>query len=126
MVFGGRRLTMSNAKQISSEPLARTEDTNLTAMAARAGEAVALLKGLANESRLMILCILAEGELSVNQLNKRLALSQPALSQHLALLREQGLVETRRDGQAIFYRLAESPALAVVKVLHQQFCGPDT
>lgn len=101
------------------------EDADFTAMAASAGEAVALLKGLANESRLLVMCILAEGELSVTQLNSRLKLSQSALSQHLALLRDQGLVETRRVGQTIYYRLAESPALAVVRVLHQYFCGPD-
>ena len=87
-------------------------------------EAVILLKGLANERRLLIMCILAEGELSVNQLNERLALSQSALSQHLAVLREQGLVNTRRDGQVIYYRLAESPALEVIRVLHDQFCSP--
>jgi len=117
---------MSDSKQTKSGSRTGIEDTDLTAMAARAGEAVALLKGLANETRLLVMCILAEGELSVNQLNNRLALSQSALSQHLALLREQGLVETRRDGQTIFYRLAESPALAIVKVLHQQFCSQAT
>jgi len=116
---------MARSKQIRPDQPAPYQDAELTAIAERAGEAVVLLKGLANESRLMVMCILAEGELSVSQLNNRLALSQSALSQHLALLREQGLVETRRVGQTIFYSLAESPALAVVRVLHQYFCGSD-
>jgi len=92
------------------------------AMQQNAAEAVALLKSLANESRLMILCVLTEGEHSVGELNKRIKLSQSALSQHLAVLREQGLVNTRRESQTIYYSLAESPAMNVIELLHQVYC----
>ncbi len=92
------------------------------AMQQNATEAVTLLKGLANESRLMIMCVLSEGEFSVGQLNKRIKLSQSALSQHLAVLREQGLVNTRRESQTIYYRLADSPAMNVIGLLHEVYC----
>lgn len=91
-------------------------------MQQNATEAVTLLKGLANESRLMIMCVLTEGELSVGQLNQRISLSQSALSQHLAVLREQGLVKTRRESQTIYYRLADSPAMNVIGLLHEVYC----
>jgi DNA-binding transcriptional ArsR family regulator len=87
-----------------------------------AGDAVSVLKSLANESRLIIMCILAEGECSVGQLNERVDLSQSALSQHLAVLREQGLVRTRRESQTIFYRLADTPALKIIHLLHDIYC----
>ena len=95
---------------------------DFNAMQQNATEAVTLLKGLANESRLMIMCVLTEGELSVGQLNKRIKLSQSALSQHLAVLREQGLVNTRRESQTIYYRLADSPAMNVIGLLHEVYC----
>jgi DNA-binding transcriptional ArsR family regulator len=106
----------------------RTRDTgsavslDFDAMQQNAAEAVALLKGLANERRLMIMCVLTEGELSVGQLNQRIDLSQSALSQHLATLRQQGLVNTRRESQTIFYSLAGSPALSVIELLHETYC----
>jgi ArsR family transcriptional regulator, virulence genes transcriptional regulator len=87
-----------------------------------ASEAVSLLKGLANESRLMIMCVLSEGEHSVGELNRRILLSQSALSQHLGILREQGLVLTRRERQTIYYRLADTPALAIIRELHHVYC----
>jgi DNA-binding transcriptional ArsR family regulator len=68
------------------------------------------------------MCILTEGELSVGQLNQRIKLSQSALSQHLAVLREQGLVSTRRESQTIYYRLAESRAMNLIEVLHEVYC----
>ncbi len=92
------------------------------AMSRNAVNAACLLKGLANESRLVIMCVLAEGESSVGQLNERVNLSQSALSQHLAVLREQGLVQTRRESQTIYYRLAETPALQVITLLHDIYC----
>ena len=91
-------------------------------MQRNAADAVTLLKGLANESRLMIMCVLSEGEVSVGELNKRIELSQSALSQHLAVLRDQGLVKTRRESQTIYYRLAESPAMEVIELLHNVYC----
>ncbi|HLF31952.1 MAG TPA: metalloregulator ArsR/SmtB family transcription factor [Xanthomonadales bacterium] len=96
--------------------------TDWEAMRRSASDAVFLLKGLANENRLIILCLLAEGECSVGQLNQRVDLSQSALSQHLAVLREQGLVQTRRESQTIYYRLADTPALEIIKLLHDTYC----
>ena len=93
------------------------------AMKRNATDAVSLLKGLANESRLMIMCVLSEGEVSVGQLNQRIRLSQSALSQHLAVLREQGLVQTRRESQTIYYSLADTAAMDIVELLHEAYCG---
>lgn len=103
-----------NSKGVSS--------MDFDAMQEKASEAVTLLKGLANESRLMIMCVLAEGEHSVGELNKRIKLSQSALSQHLAVLRDQGMVNTRRESQTIYYRLADSPAMNVIGLLHDVYC----
>lgn len=90
-----------------------------------AGRAASLLRTLANERRLMILCQLVEGELSVGALQPRVGLSQSALSQHLALLREEGVVATRREGQSIFYRVADPAALRVLQTLAELFCPPE-
>ena len=93
--------------------------------AAQAAEAVSLLKALANEPRLLVLCHLAEGqELSVGDLAQRVGLSQSALSQHLAKLREQNLVTTRKDAQSVFYRVSDPKALQLLALLHDLFC-PD-
>ncbi|MSQ99340.1 MAG: ArsR family transcriptional regulator [Xanthomonadales bacterium] len=117
---------MSTAKQKypAKRTLARNKLAGLDwkAMRRSASDAASLLKGLANESRLIILCVLAEGECSVRQLNERVDLSQSALSQHLAVLREQGLVQTRRVSQTIFYRLTETPARKIIKLLHDIYC----
>ncbi|MBZ0221938.1 MAG: winged helix-turn-helix transcriptional regulator [Dokdonella sp.] len=96
---------------------------DLQQMRAHAGDASRLLKTLGNDKRLLILCQLAEGERSVGQLNEHLDLSQPALSQHLAVLRDENLVTTRRDGQTIHYALAEGPAARVIQLLHEIYCG---
>jgi len=98
------------------------EEPDWEAMRRSAADAVCLLKSLANEYRLAILCVLAEGETSVAQLNQCINLSQSALSQHLALLREQGLVQTRRERHTVFYRLADTPALKVITLLHDIYC----
>lgn len=88
-----------------------------------AQSATELLKALANPHRLQILCVLGEGELSVGALNARIPLSQSALSQHLAVLRKDGLVTTRRESQTIFYRVTTGPALDLIRVLHGHFCS---
>ena len=93
-------------------------------MQVSAQEASRLLKALANEQRLMILCQLTEGERSVSELGSRVTLSQSALSQHLARLREDGLVATRRESQTIYYRLASKAAEAVIQTLYRTFCRP--
>jgi DNA-binding transcriptional ArsR family regulator len=92
-------------------------------MRLHAPDAAGLMKALGNESRLMILCSLTEGELSVGQLNEIIPLSQSALSQQLARLRTQGLVETRRDSQTIFYSLSAGPAEQVIQLLHDIYCA---
>ena len=92
-------------------------------MRSHAADAAGLMKALGNESRLMILCTLVDGERSVSELNAVIPLSQSALSQQLARLRSQGLVETRRESQAIFYSLAPGPADKIIHVLHDIYCG---
>jgi DNA-binding transcriptional ArsR family regulator len=94
-------------------------------LAARASEAETLLKALANRSRLMILCDLYGGERSVNELCATLELSQPTLSQHLARLRADGLVHTRRDAQKIHYSLADPGVARMIGLLHDMFCGQE-
>lgn len=100
------------------------ENLDLQAMEEHASEAARLLKAMANEHRLLILCHLAEGELSVGNLNERIDLSQSSLSQHLAVLRQCGLVETRRESQIIHYRLADGPAVEVMRTLYERYCAP--
>ena len=96
---------------------------NTDDMKNNAGQAVGLLKQLANENRLWILCQLLEGELSVGELNQRVELSQSALSQHLAKLRQDGLVSTRKDGLNVYYSL-DNPAVAkVLETLHGIYCA---
>ena len=97
---------------------------DITRFEASAGEAAKLLRALANERRLMILCQLTDGERSVGELQPLVGLSQSALSQHLAVLREEGLVLTRRDAQTIHYSLAPGPAAAVMHTLHGIYCAP--
>lgn len=100
------------------------EGSAADAMAENAGSAARLLKLLANERRLMILCLLVDQELSVGEINARLDLSQSALSQHLALLREDGLVQTRREARTIYYSLPPGPASRVLATLHGIYCAP--
>ncbi|WP_369943444.1 ArsR/SmtB family transcription factor [Xanthomonas medicagonis] len=100
-----------------------TPTLDAEAMQAHATEAARLLKALGNEKRLLLLCLLVDHEQSVGELNARVDLSQSALSQHLALLREDGLVQTRRDGQTIYYSLAPGPAQRILDTLHAIYCG---
>lgn len=90
-----------------------------------AGRAAALLRLLGNEKRLMILCQLVDGERSVGQLQTLVGLSQSSLSQHLALLREEAVVVTRRESQTIFYRIADPAAMRVIETLAELFCPPE-
>ena len=87
-----------------------------------AREASGLLKTLGNEHRLMILCTLLDGERSVGDLVETIGLSQSALSQHLARLRRDGLVRTRRASQTIYYRVSGAEAPAVLATLHSLYC----
>jgi ArsR family transcriptional regulator, virulence genes transcriptional regulator len=101
-------------------------DMNMGELQSRALRAAGLLKAMSNPVRLMVLCQLAESEKSVGELEKVAAVSQSALSQHLALLRDKGVVATRREGQTIFYRISDPAALRVIATLAEMFCpeGP--
>lgn len=92
-------------------------------MQVHAAEAATLMRAFGNESRLMILCALADGEHSVGELNELVPLSQSALSQQLARLRREGLVTTRRESQVIHYSLADGPADKIIHALHDIFCA---
>ncbi len=94
-------------------------------MQVHAAEASMLLRTLGNPQRLMILCHLVEGELGVSELYARLSLSQSALSQHLAILREAGIVVARRDGVQVFYALRSGPSQQVMATLHDIYCAAD-
>ena len=87
-----------------------------------ADSATRQLKALANVNRLMILCILCEGELSVTELNELIDISQSALSQHLAKLRDDEIVTTRRESQTIYYSIADGVAKGIIQVLHDHYC----
>ncbi len=109
-----------------NDPSSRTlRGLDFDTMQQHAAEAVLLLKGLANESRLMIMCVLSEGEMSVGELNRRIHLSQSALSQHLGILREQGLVATRRESQTIYYRISDPDLEVLMAALYEAFCKDD-
>jgi DNA-binding transcriptional ArsR family regulator len=100
---------------------------DMLALEQKAAEAARLLRLLANERRLLLLCHLAgAGELSVSAMAGMVGLSQPALSQHLARLREDGLVATRKSAQAVFYRLADPKAARLLEVLRELYCPPET
>lgn len=98
---------------------------NLALFEESAARAAGLLRLLGNEKRLMVLCQLAGGELSVGEIQARVGMSQSGLSQHLALLREDGVVTTRRESQTIYYRIADPAALRVIETLAELFCPPD-
>ena len=99
------------------------ETARLGPFEVQARNAASLLKAMSNECRLLVLCHLAEsGELSVGQLVDRVGLSQSALSQHLAKLREEGLVTTRKEAQTVFYRVGDPKAGQVLALLHDLFC----
>src|SRR6516165_6124747 len=91
-------------------------------MSQAADGAVGLLQSLGNKSRLMIMCQLLEGEKSVGQLAEFLQARESTVSQHLALLRKDRLVTTRRDGQTIFYSISSDPARRIIELLYEIYC----
>lgn len=100
-------------------------DQNLHQMQQYAGEASALLKSMANELRLMILCQLSQQEMSVGDLAKVVPLSQSALSQHLGVLRRERLVKTRRKSQFVWYSLDSEEAMSIINTLYDLYCAPN-
>jgi DNA-binding transcriptional ArsR family regulator len=99
---------------------------NMSAMRDAAGSASRLMKVLSNPDRLLILCQLAQGERRVGELEDLLGIVQPTLSQQLTVLRDESLVATRRDGKHIHYRINSPAVLAVIQVLHANFCRTET
>ena len=108
--------SQESSRRGGSHPLAR-------AIRPHADKAATLLKALANEQRLLILCILLDGPHTVGELNARVALSQSALSQHLSVLRESGVVTTEREAQSVRYSLPEGAVTEIIRILHDEFCA---
>ncbi len=105
-------------------PIMDTATLDLQDMQAATGRACELMKVLSNPDRLLILCQLSQQELCVGEIEARLGIMQPTLSQQLTVLRDKELVSTRREGKNIYYQLASGPALAVMNTLFEQFCHP--
>lgn len=95
---------------------------NMEAMRSAAREASTVLRALANEDRLLLLCQLSQGEKSVSELEELLDLHQPSLSQQLGVLRNEGLVSTRRDGKRIYYSVADEKVLALLATMYGLYC----
>jgi ArsR family transcriptional regulator len=106
--------------------MAMTQSLSLKQMHAAAGRACRLMKALANPDRLMLLCQLAEREMSVGELEAALGIPQPTLSQQLTVLRAEALVQTRREGKRVHYSVRSREALAVLRALYDQFCKRGT
>jgi DNA-binding transcriptional ArsR family regulator len=101
------------------------EPRSLLDLQERATEAATLLKALANPDRLMLMCQLVSGERSVSELGSLTGIAQPSLSQQLGVLRGERLVDTRREGKHVVYRIASPAAMAVLEALYALFCAPD-
>ncbi|WP_448567068.1 ArsR/SmtB family transcription factor [Thalassotalea ganghwensis] len=97
-------------------------DIDIAEMRQHATKAAEMLKAMSNENRLLILCHLGKQEMSVTELNEQIDLSQSSLSQHLARLRSDGLVETRRESQTIYYRIGNPSVLTLINCLQKEFC----
>ncbi len=108
-----------------TETIAENAHTH-TAMSGRAEEVAVLLKTLSHPARLMLACTLAEGEFSVGQLEAELGITQPTLSQQLTVLREAGIVTTRREAKQIFYRLTQDKAARLIEAMYGIFCETET
>ncbi len=111
---------MSVNKRMDIEPALAADD-----MATRAAEAANFLKALSHEGRLMILCHLSAGEKSVTALEDLLSARQAAVSQHLARLRNEGLVAARRDGKVIYYSIKDPKVRAMIALVYEMFCGAE-
>lgn len=101
-----------------------TANLNINQMRERAGEATGVLRVLAHEDRLLLLCQLSQAELCVSDLETQLDIRQPSLSQQLGVLRREGLVDTRREGKHIYYRIADSRVLTLLQTLYELYCEP--
>lgn len=99
---------------------------DVEALRRSADRAVSALKLLANEDRLLLLCQLAQGEMCVSELEEKLNIRQPTLSQQLGVLREVGVVSTRRQGKNIFYGVADPELLQILALLHRLYCPKES
>jgi DNA-binding transcriptional ArsR family regulator len=93
-------------------------------MRSSASEATTLLRALAHDDRLLLLCQLSQTELCVGDIEEQLQIRQPTLSQQLGVLRREGLVETRREGRNIYYRVGDDKALRLLRALYDLYCAP--
>jgi DNA-binding transcriptional ArsR family regulator len=101
------------------------QSTSVSQMRIAAGETSIVLRTLANEDRLLLLCQLSQGEMSVSELEAALDIRQPTLSQQLGVLRTENLVQTRRDGKRIFYSVSDPKVLTLLNVLYALYCPKD-
>jgi DNA-binding transcriptional ArsR family regulator len=109
---------------MSPQAATKIRDLDIEMMIENAHQASEFLKALSHEVRLVILCLLVEGERSVTEIERMLSLRQPAVSQQLARLRADKLVETRRDGKNVYYALARPEVREIIGSLHAAFCRP--
>jgi DNA-binding transcriptional ArsR family regulator len=116
--------TATSARPAAAPKIKLPSGLDVDMMLANARQASEFLKALSHEVRLLILCFLIEGEKSVTEIEKMLKLRQPAVSQQLARLRSEGLVEARRNGKNIYYSLARTEVRDVIGALHDAFCRP--
>ena len=100
------------------------EKVDLAELQRAAAAASSLLKVLANQDRLLLLCQMTQGEYCVSELEELTGVRQPTLSQQLTVLRDEAMVSTRREGKQIYYQIASTEAMAVMQVLYEQFCSP--
>lgn len=117
----GVQLELSNKSDKVSDLM--QNDIDVAAMVTNAESAAKWLKAIANPYRLMILCLLLDKELSVTELNATVPLSQSALSQHLAVLRTEDLVDTRKSSQIVYYKLKDEQVTQVISILHSRYCA---
>ncbi|WP_160153885.1 helix-turn-helix transcriptional regulator [Microbulbifer sp. ALW1] len=100
-----------------------TSDFQLDKMRTAAGEASLLLRSLGNQDRLLLLCQLSQEELCVSDIEERLAIRQPSLSQQLGVLRREGLVTARKEGKRVYYQVADPKVLSLLQTLYQLYCA---
>ena len=104
---------------------AKEEEMDFEQLRTSAGQACGLLKVLANQDRLLLLCQMSQGDYCVSELEERTGIRQPTLSQQLTVLREEEVVNSRREGKQIFYSIASGEAMAVMKLLYELYCGTE-
>ncbi|MFA0813108.1 ArsR/SmtB family transcription factor [Microbulbifer epialgicus] len=100
-----------------------TSNLDFDRMRESAGQAANMLRSLANQDRLVLLCQLSQEELNVGELEARLGIRQPSLSQQLGILRREGLVDTRKEGKHVYYRVADQRVLTLLQTLYQLYCA---